>query len=203
MDIEHSYRPEAVAAHSDRLVVLSGCSGGGKSSILVALAQRGFRSYEEPGRQVVREQLYIGGSALPWEDVLQFVELTVSRSLHHMIAAASAGDLAFFDRGIVDQVAGLEHLGLPVPMHLANAVRLFRYHRTVFLVPPWREIYRTDAERRHSFDDAVESYEALRDAYPRHGYEVVEVPRAAVEARCDFILVRLGRLPGELPNPSP
>jgi predicted ATPase len=41
----------------DHLVVISGCSGGGKSTLLAELAQRGYGVVEEPGRRIVREEL--------------------------------------------------------------------------------------------------------------------------------------------------
>lgn len=53
---------------SERFVVLSGCSGGGKSSLLAALARRGHAVVEEPGRRIVAEETRSGGSALPWTD---------------------------------------------------------------------------------------------------------------------------------------
>jgi predicted ATPase len=37
----------------DRFVVISGCSGGGKSTLLAELARRGYRTVEEPGRRIV------------------------------------------------------------------------------------------------------------------------------------------------------
>src|SRR6516165_4381432 len=54
--------------------------------------------------RVVKEQLYIGGDALPWGKVHQFVELTISRSIYHLVTAARRDQLSFFDRGIIDQV---------------------------------------------------------------------------------------------------
>ena len=37
----------------DRFIILSGCSGGGKSTLLAELARRGFATVEEPGRRIV------------------------------------------------------------------------------------------------------------------------------------------------------
>ena len=78
---EQEYQPQIVAQKRDKFVVLSGCSGGGKSSLLAELGRRGFAIYEEPGRQVVKEQLLIGGDALPWDNIDLFLELTISRSI--------------------------------------------------------------------------------------------------------------------------
>ncbi|MBL8835458.1 MAG: AAA family ATPase, partial [Alphaproteobacteria bacterium] len=134
------YDPAAIAAARDRLFVLSGCSGGGKSSVLAELARRGHRVFPEAGRQIIREQKHIGGDAVPGRDALGFVQLSVSRALHQMIVASGDPRPAFFDRSIVDQVSYLEHLKLAVPPALANAVAACRYHRRVFIVPPWPEI---------------------------------------------------------------
>ncbi|SEI08083.1 AAA domain-containing protein [Rhizobium tibeticum] len=40
-----------------KFVILSGCSGGGKSTLLAELAKRGFAVAEEPGRRIVKQQL--------------------------------------------------------------------------------------------------------------------------------------------------
>ncbi len=192
MSLEDRYDPALVDSASERLVVISGCSGGGKSTLLAELAARGHAVCEEAGRQVVKEQLHVGGDALPWADAAQFIELTVSRSMHNMIVAARSGRLTFFDRGIVDQVAGAAQAGLAVPAHLWTAARRFPCNRLVFLTPPWPEIFRTDAERRHGFEDASASYEPPRAAYQALGYETVELPRIGVAPRADFIIERLG-----------
>jgi len=191
--MEDSYDPSLVQAASDRLVIISGCSGGGKSTLLAELERLGHAVYEEAGRQVVKEQLYIGGDALPWADTAMFIELTISRSMHNMISAARAGRLAFFDRGVVDQVAGCDEAGLPLPGHLRAAAGLFRCHRLVFLAPPWPEIFRNDEERRHSFEDAAASYAPLQAAYEALGYQTVELPKAAARERAAFVLERLGQ----------
>jgi len=58
----------------------------------------------------------------------------------------------------------------------------------VFLAPPWREIYVSDPERRHGFEDAVAEYDRLTEAYGALGYDVVTLPRAGVAARANFLL---------------
>lgn len=68
------------------------------------------------------------------------------------------------------------------------------YSRTVFIAPPWEDIYVADAERPHGFAKAVEEYERLRGGYPALGYELVELPKVAVEARAAFLLAQLGAL---------
>lgn len=181
----------ALAARAAERVIISGCSGGGKSSLIAELGRRGHAAYEEPGRQVVREQQLIAGRALPWDDLGLFVELTVSRSLYFAIDSLRKPGASFFDRGPIDQVSALEASGISVPQHLDNAIDGVGFHRRVFLVPPWPEIYRTDAERRHGFDEAASAYRHLAAAYARRGYETILLPRESVAARADFVLARI------------
>jgi predicted ATPase len=188
---ESTYQLASLREQSDRFVVLSGCSGGGKSTLLTALERRGFIVFEEPGRQIVKEQQFLTGNALPWTDPLQFVELSVSRSIHQMALAARGDQRSFLDRGIVDAISFLEHLCLPVPLHLENAVKQLRYHRRVFIAPPWPEIFAADAERRHSFDEAKAQYSSLLRTYERLGYSLVELPKIDVESRVEFVVGQL------------
>ena len=96
----------------------------------------------------------------------------------------------FFDRGLVDAAVAFDHAtGEGIASHLAAA---HRYHRTVFLTPPWPEIYVRDPGRPHGFAEARDEYERLEDAYARFGYETVILPKRPVEERAGFVLARLG-----------
>src|ERR1700730_15527752 len=48
----------------DLFVVMSGCSGGGKSTLLTELGRRGYMTVEEPGRRIVKDELLGNGLAL-------------------------------------------------------------------------------------------------------------------------------------------
>ena len=169
----------------DRFVILSGCSGGGKSTLLEALKRRGHQAIEEPGRRIVVEELESGGSALPWVDAPAFARRAIAMSLADREKAIAFPGIVFFDRGLIDAASALEHLtGEPV---LAALGQLHRYNRHVFLTPPWPEIYVGDRERRHDFTAAVAEYDRLTAAYPALGYEVHVLPKIGIEERADFI----------------
>src|SRR5271156_3941527 len=162
----------------NRFVVISGCSGGGKSTLLAELARRGYAVVEEPGRRIVREETERGGSAVPWLDAAAFLQRAVAMSIADRISAGTREGWVFFDRGLVDAAAGLQHLtGEAVPASLGQ---IHRYHRQVFLTPPWPEIYRSHPERRHGFDSAVAEYLRLLAIYPSLGYEVSILPKIGV-----------------------
>jgi predicted ATPase len=168
-----------------RFVILSGCSGGGKSTLLIELARRGFAVVEEPGRRVVKAELDGGGSALPWTDPAAFARRALRLALADLGTAAPAG-WVFFDRSAIDAAAALQHAtGEPATAVFAGAAH---YHRRVFLAPPWPQIYAADPERRHGFEEALAEYERLSLVYPSLGYEPVVLPKAPVAKRADFIL---------------
>ncbi len=93
----------------NRFVVISGCSGGGKSTLLAELQRRGHAVVEEPGRRIVREETAGDGAALPWVDLAAFARRAVDLALADREAAASLDGWVFFDRGLVDAAAALEH----------------------------------------------------------------------------------------------
>ena len=97
----------------------------------------------------------------------------------------------FFDRGLIDAAAALEHLtGEPVIESLAP---LYGYNKRVFLAPPWPQIYTLDQERRHDFSEAVVEYNRLIAVYPYLGYEILVLPKVSVAERADWILASLAR----------
>ncbi|WP_421594197.1 AAA family ATPase [Shinella sp. M27] len=174
---------------SDRFIVLSGCSGGGKSTLLEELSRRGHATVEEPGRRIVQEELAKDGTALPWLDLAAFARRAIAMALADREAMRDQPGLVFFDRGWIDAASALEaETGEPV---LAALAARHRYNACVFLTPPWPEIYRSDLERRHGFEAALAEYERLERTYPALGYETVILPKVSVAERADFMLARL------------
>lgn len=172
------------------LVVISGCSGGGKSTLLAELKARGHAVVEEPGRRIISEELASGGGALPWGDLAAFLRRAIEMALADRIANENHQGWVFFDRGLVDAASALEALtGDPNPRALCMT---HRYHFRVFMAPPWPEIYVTDADRKHDFDAAVSEYDRLMEAFPALGYEVIPLPKTATAQRADFVVASLG-----------
>ena len=173
----------------NRLVLISGCSGGGKSTLIAEFAARGHATVEEPGRRIVKQELEGDGAALPWVDMAAFARRAIEMAMADHKAAPEQSGWTFFDRGLIDAAAAHQHLtGEPILEKLGVA---HRYHQRVFLTPPWPEIYTTDPERRHGFDEAVAEYIRLASVYPKLGYDVVILPKITVASRADFILARL------------
>src|SRR6266446_7116005 len=149
----------------ENFFVLTGCSGAGKSTIIEALRARGFLCLDEPGRKIVEEQLLCGGSATPWQDLRKFGELLFSRYVRLFEQVTDRIQPVFFDRALPEVITISRFLNLPVPERHLMAVKEHRYARKVFITPPWPEIFKTDRERRHSFEDALAEYRLTPEIY--------------------------------------
>jgi predicted ATPase len=168
--------------------VISGCSGSGKSTLLSALAERGESVVSEPGRQIVRDQIRSGGDGLPWANLQRFVDLCTTRAIDDFNRHESSPRRTFFDRGFIDIATAVETHNLATPRLLEQALASKRYSSIVFMSPPWKDLFATDAERKHSYGDAVEEYEGLVPFYERFGYELVFLPQTSVPERVSFVL---------------
>ncbi|MGK5062236.1 AAA family ATPase [Janthinobacterium sp. LB3P112] len=173
----------------NRFVVISGCSGGGKSTLLAELGRRGYAVVEEPGRRIVKAEIHSNGTALPWIDPTAFLHRAIAMALADRASVGTPDDWIFFDRSLIDAAVALQHLtGKPELMSIGQ---LNRYHQRVFLTPPWSKIYVQDQERRHTLDSAMAEYSRLLEVYPSLGYDLSIVPKVGVEERADFILSTL------------
>ncbi|HEX8810579.1 MAG TPA: AAA family ATPase, partial [Terracidiphilus sp.] len=84
--------------------VITGCSGGGKSTLIDALRRRGFQCVDEVWRHIVRQQLRIGGDATPWQDQVKFRELLLARYMDVFEEVVERTRPVFFDRGIPEAI---------------------------------------------------------------------------------------------------
>ncbi|WP_342628337.1 AAA family ATPase [Nguyenibacter vanlangensis] len=167
--------------------VVTGGPGSGKTTLLKALARQGIPHMPEAGRAIIRDQIEIGGTALPWRNRHAFAELMLSWELRSWHEASRRNGHILFDRGIPDVIGYLRLCDLPVPSHLDTAARRFRYQQ-VFIAPPWAEIYTQDAERKQTFEESSATYDVMIETYQHYGYTLRELPRTPVEDRTNFVM---------------
>lgn len=172
--------------------ILTGGPGSGKTTLIEQLKKRGYNCIPEVGRAIIKKQLSFGGSALPWSNAGNYSNLMLQYSLRDYISFSSEIAISFFDRGIPDVLGYAELINLSNRDIYINCVENFRYNTTVFILPPWEDIYNTDSERKQDFKLAITTYKMMKNIYEKHGYKLVEVPRMSIPERVNFILNEIG-----------
>lgn len=163
----------------------------GKTSLLEALQEKGHTVIPEVARQLIREQQAIDGDTLPWKDKRLYRDLMFQRSVESFekVMEEHQGDgPIFFDRGFLDAICYASLTGIRVENDMKILAETWRYNDHVFILPPWKEIYQTDAERKQDWNEAVFTYNKMIQTYRSYQYNLVEVPKTTIKERTDFIL---------------
>jgi predicted ATPase len=169
-----------------RRVVITGGPGAGKTTLLSALAGLGYPTVSDSAREVIAERLARGQSPRPEPEA--FAREILRRDEAKYSALPEGPGLVFFDRSGVEAVAMLAECAAMPEAELLRQSRRFDFCRTVFMLPPWESIYRTDAQRDHTFAHAQRVHGQLSALYRRCGYVLDEVPQAPVGQRVRHVL---------------
>lgn len=173
---------------SKEIIVIIGGPGTGKSTIIDGLTAKGYCCYPEISRQVTLEAKKQGIEQLFLENPLLFSELLLEgRKKQYEDAVKEAHEIVFIDRGIPDVLAYMHYIGDSYPIHFDLACRQNLYTK-IFILPPWEEIYKSDAERYENFEQAKLINNHLTETYQKYGYELIEVPKDSLDNRILFIL---------------
>lgn len=170
--------------------VLTGAPGAGKTSVLDALAERGFPVVAEAATDVIGRQQACG-VAEPWlrDD---FVDRIVAVQRDRLAAPGRSGRATaeVHDRSVLCTLALARFLERPVTPPLAaevtRVVAAGIYEPAVFLLRPLGFIVPT-AARRISYRDALDFERLHEAAYREHGFEFIEVAAAPVAERAALI----------------
>jgi predicted ATPase len=170
-----------------RRLVLTGGPGAGKTTLLAELAGLGYSTVAESAREVIAQRVARGETPRP--DAEAFAREILRRDIEKYGALQAArADVVFFDRSLIEALGMLDEAA-PLPeAELNAALKAYPIHCTVFVLPPWEAIYRTDAERDHTFAHAQRVHADLVRWYRRCGYSLHELPRVGVAERARQVL---------------
>jgi predicted ATPase len=169
-----------------KLIVISGCSGGGKSTLLSELSHVGYAVVPEIGREVYKEFADIAA-----DNPIFMCETIIERSVasYHQatIKTATLDEAVFFDRSFLECVSYYQSSKMADSHKYDHLIDELRYYPIILMTPPWKEIFVQDEERKHTFADAATEYARLLESYPKYGYEIVELPKVSVKERVQFL----------------
>jgi predicted ATPase len=172
-------------------VILTGGPGAGKTTLLTELAAMGYTTVEESARAIIADRLACGASRRP--ELAVFAREMLRRDIDKYLGQPRTSKWVFFDRGLIDALGMLQEVA-PLPEHELQAMlAAYRFHPSVFILPPWEAIYVNDSERDQSFTDAVDVHEKIVRWYRSCGYILHEVPQLPVPQRAQHVLKLLAQ----------
>lgn len=173
-----------------KLYIITGGPGAGKTTLLNELNRQGLITVPEEGRRIIQEQITLNGEGVPWINKAYFAELMFEASVrtYREMEKLAGSQPVFFDRGILDTIGYLRLEKIPVPKEMEIKARDMMYHNNVFILPPWKEIYENDQERKQTFEESIATFDQMKETYQEYGYTVVEIPEAPVKERVGLIL---------------
>ena len=166
--------------------VITGGPSSGKTTIIKALEEKGYRVVHEAARQYIDEQLARGLTIKEMRrDELQFQREVLKRKME-LEASLPTNEIIFFDRGIPDSVAYYEMHGFNIyeDEKFAHVIKKCIYGK-VFLLKMLA--FKKDYARVETAATAYKIHRLLKKAYDELSFEVVTVPVGTVEERIDFI----------------
>lgn len=171
-----------------RKVVITGGPGTGKSTLIDELLKRGFNCLPEISREITEMARRNGIEQLFLKNPMLFSEMLLEgRENQYKIATKMNTELIFFDRGIPDVHAYMNYISIDYPPVYIEKSTKYRYD-TIFITPPWEEIYITDNERYENFEQSLAIFNHLRKTYEALNYTLIEVPHGDITFRTNFIL---------------
>ena len=173
------------------LVVITGAPGAGKTTLLQALRARGYTIVADTPRAIIQDRRRRGLSPRP--EPLAMTQETLRIDIENYECYRGRSEHVFFERGVFDALAGLAAKTPLSESDFRTWLSKYPYFSKVFVLPPWRAIYVTDAERDHTFEHAQWVDRVTRRWYRRCGYQIVDVPMASVDERCEFVLRECAR----------
>src|SRR5215510_7143164 len=115
------------------LFVITGGPGSGKTTVLLELEKYGFQSAPEIARQIIQEQVRVGGKALPWEDRELYTRMMLERSIQSFQQHAEIKQPMFSDCGIPDALGYARRIvSLGRALHFRRRVTSTDTHRVCF-----------------------------------------------------------------------
>lgn len=172
--------------NSKHLFVITGGPGSGKTTLIRELV-KSYTVKAESGRAVIQEQLEIAGQALPWINPLAFAEQMLAKDLCSYNEANNQQSTVIFDRGIPDICGYLITINREIPQPIKKAAESYLYNKNVFIAPYWPEIFEQDAERKQTLAEAKLTYEVMKEVYGQLGYALIQLPKAPIIERIDFM----------------
>lgn len=171
--------------------VITGGPGVGKTTLINRLNTFGFQTIKEDARRIIKDQIETNNDGLPWKNKELYAKLMLEASVEsfkNTTIQEKSNEITFFDRGIIDTICYMKMEGIPISEQIINLAKNYTYNKNVFILPPWKEIYETDNERKQDWKEAEFTFQKMYETYTEFGYNLIHVPKLEIEERTKFII---------------
>jgi len=168
--------------------ILTGGPGTGKSSILLALEQRGEYTLAEAATDIIRYQQALR-NLTPWIDTDRFQGDILDLQLRREKNIPTGIERGFIDRGILDGAAYYIKDNKEIPAKLEEEAKKTDYEK-IFLIENLGHCLKTGV-RRENLEESLQLEGILEKLYRKHGYEITRIGPGTVEERAQSILKAL------------
>jgi predicted ATPase len=168
--------------------VITGAPSSGKTTLINALAQRGYMVSEESARAYILEELGKGKELRDIrKDILVFQREILKRVVEKE-SKLNRDEVIFLDRGVPDTRGFLMYNNVPEPRDVKEVIDAVTYRKAFMLdtLPLAPDNVRTEDE------EAIKGLDkALEETYRGLGIPLIRVPVMPNEDRVDFVLRNL------------
>ncbi|MGD1945461.1 MAG: AAA family ATPase [Croceivirga sp.] len=176
-------------------IIITGAPGTGKTSVIKALETLKFHCYHEiirdmtaKAKNTTTEKEKISNPLVFVNDPMAFNSaLLHGRKEQYLGASHLNQKICFFDRGVPDVLAYMDYFEQTYPADFETICKECQYD-AVFILPPWKEIYKSDNERLESFEEARDLHLYLTQTYEHFGYQPILMPLCSVKERAQFVI---------------
>ncbi len=174
-------------------IVITGGPGTGKSTILNELIHQNYDCMPEISRDIILQAKEKGIEQLFLKKPLLFSQLLLeAREKQYLEADKIKTEIVFFDRAIPDIHGYMNYLGIDYPKYYHQSSYKNRY-TSVFMLPPWEEIYVSDNERYENYEQSLAIHNHLKKTYLELDYKIIDVPKETLDKRIHFILKNISQ----------
>lgn len=176
-------------------IVITGGPGTGKTSIINELKNKNYYCFDEIIRTLTLAAKKEKDASAHISNPIAFISdpmLFNTNLLNGRIAQFKQANtinenISFFDRGIPDILAYMAFFNQKYDAKFINACKDNLYNH-VFLLPPWKAIYKSDNERFETFEESKKIHLHLERIYKNFGYNIIKVPFGTIKERTQYIL---------------
>ena len=172
-------------------IVITGGPGSGKTEIINSLSKKNFYCFKEVSREIIRPEQLKGIENYFSDKPIEFSKRLIKKRKEQYIESSNLSlskrkPVIFFDRGLHDIFAYLNYIKKSYN-NIKFKLEDYSYD-IAFILPPWKKIYKTDSERKESYEQSIQIHKYIRSIYIKYKIQLFEIKPNTIENRVLEIL---------------